>query len=279
MKTYIKTLLITTVIIAGIVFIGLVIIYFLQDRLVFFPRKYGPDAIVIAQHYKKLEFETARNSWQFSYYLGPEDRLPKKLWILTGGNGSLALGWDFVSTPAAKKNPENGFLLVEYPGYGDCEGKPSRLGIQENMEGAVEALATFLQTDADQIKSRSSFLGHSLGCAVALEAAAKWKRGEVIAVSPFTSIKDMAGLTVSLPLFNLVRNRWDNRVSIETISKLDDAKITIFHGADDQVIPISMSGELAAPYPDTVSFITKNGMGHSDIVGKLRDELVKRIAE
>lgn len=279
MKTLIKTLLITAGVIFGILLLCCILLYLAQDKLIFFPRKYGSVSTEIVKRYEKLEFKTARNGRQLAYYAGPKDNLPKKLWILTGGNGSLALGWGLVVASASKQRPEYGFLLVEYPGYGDCQGKPSRIGIQGNMEGALSALAVFLKSDEQTLKSRSSFLGHSLGCAVALEAAAKWNRGEVIALSPFTSMKDMAARTVGGPLPNLVRHQWDNRVSILDISKLKSAEITIFHGTADQIIPVAMSRELAALSPTAVEFNQKSKLGHNNIVAELREELIARIIE
>jgi len=272
--------LITFAIIAGIILLAGAALYLGQDRLVFYPREYNlASAKAILSRYEKLEFPSEKNGRQTAYYMGPKNRLPEKFWIFTGGNGSLALDWDYVTAAAAKKNPGYGFLLVEYPGYGYGEGKPSRVGIQENMEGAVAFLADVLKTDAQKIKSRSSFLGHSLGCAVALEAAAKWKRGEVIVLSPFTSMKDMAALTVGGPLTSFVRNQWDNRTSIRAISKLKDARVVIFHGTDDRVIPVAMGRELAGLAPELVEFHKKSKLGHNDIVWNLRDELIARVTK
>jgi len=261
-------------------FIVLVVLYFEQDRLIFHPRHYDPAASAeISRRYAKIEYRTQRNGRQFAYYRGPRNRVPEKLWILTGGNGSLALDWDFVSTPSAERNPLYGFLLVDYPGYGDCEGRPSRTGIQENMEGVILGLAAHLQTDPVSLKAHSSFLAHSLGCAVALETAAKWRRGEVIAVSPFTSMQGMARLTVVEPFPRLVRHRWDNVVAIQEISEVPGAEITVFHGMEDRVIPLSMSRELAGLFPGTVTLYPEPGMGHGDIVWKIRDELIRRISD
>ncbi len=276
----IKSLLITFAIIAGIVLLVCVALYLGQDRLVFFPGKYnGASAKAILNRYEKIEFTTEKNGRQIAFYIGEKDRLPDKLWIFTGGNGSLALDWDYLTTAASKKNPGYGFLLVEYPGYGYCEGKPSRVGIEENMEGAVASLARFLKTDAEKVKSRSGFLGHSLGCAVALEAAAKWESGEVIALSPFTSMRDMAARNVVGPLTNFVRNQWDNRASIRAISKLNDARVVIFHGTADRVIPVTMGEELAGLSPGLVELYKMSGLGHNDIVGSLRDELIARVTK
>lgn len=257
--------------------IGLTILYFLQDKLVFFPRKYETGDSQLAQGYKILEFSTDSNGSQRAYYRGPEKGLPEKLWLMTGGNGSLALEWEFIVRKASEKNPGNGYLLVEYPGYGMCSGSPSRTGIRQNVELAVQALAEVYACPAEELKRRTSFLGHSLGAAVALETAADWKRGEAVVLSPFTALKEMAARTVGRPLSHLARNRWDNRASLKRIAAMPDVKVLIFHGTKDRVIPFSMGKELAGIVPST-EFVAVEGAGHNDIVWEVRERLVEELS-
>lgn len=254
-------------------------LYFGQDRMIFFPRSYSENASLQLERYQKITFETAKNGPQMAYYLGPKDGVvPEKLWILTGGNGSLALHMDFLATPVCKQNPTMGCLLVDYPGYGVNAGKPSRKGIQEVMEGAITALASNFKIETDDLKLRTSFLGHSLGAAVALETAAHWNRSEVIAIAPFSSIKDMAKRTVGGPLSNLVRHRWDNVAAIQKITEQrDDATILIFHGARDRVVPVEMGRQLSKIAPDQTFYAEYPEFGHNEIGYELRQQLVARM--
>ncbi len=257
------------------------VIYFGQDRMFFYPREYGQNSALQLERYQKITFETAKDGPQMAYYLGPENEAGlEKLWILTGGNGSLALHMDFLATPVCKQNPKMGCLLVEYPGYGVNAGKPSRKGIQEVMEGSMTALAAHLEIDTEGLKSRSSFLGHSLGGAVALEAAAKWNRSEVIVISPFTSIKAMAKRMVGGPLSNLARHRWDNEDAIRKITEQrDDAKIFIFHGAKDRIVPVEMGRALSKIAPRQTFYAEYPTYGHNEIGYELRQQLIARMIQ
>src|SRR5688572_25848141 len=82
---------------------------------------------------------------------------------------------------------EVGFLMVDYPGYGELilrnlndmwsvgenEGRPTPEKVQENMQGAIDALAKELGVSHAEMASKVKFgiLGHSLGAAVGLQFA------------------------------------------------------------------------------------------------------------
>lgn len=274
MRLLLKSLLRMIWIVLGIIALGVVALYFLQDKIIFYPRKYVTGDRELAANYEILEYITNRDGKQRAYYRGPTQVAPEKLWVLAGGNGSLALEWEIIVKKASELNPENGFLLIEYPGYGMCAGSPSRAGIQQNVEGAIEALGEHLNRDDATLKSHSSFLGHSMGAAVVLETAADWKRGEVIALAPFTSLQDMGARMVGRPLSNLARHKWDNRAAVRTIASFPDPEILILHGDRDQVIPIEMGRELSEMKPETVTFHEISGVGHNNIVWEIRDILV-----
>ena len=47
----------------------------------------------------------------------------QRVWVLFGGNAGLALDWLGLLTQV--NSPGVGFLLIDYPGYGACEGSAS----------------------------------------------------------------------------------------------------------------------------------------------------------
>jgi hypothetical protein len=53
------------------------------------------------------------------------------------------------------------------------------------------------------------------------------------------------------------------------------ARVSVFHGVDDEVIPIEMSRELAGSHPDAVKLIEVPDAGHNDIL----DIAERQIAE
>jgi hypothetical protein len=49
------------------------------------------------------------------------ETIPHNVWIVFGGNGAAALDW--IDLVRDFPDPCTGFLFVDYPGYGICEGK------------------------------------------------------------------------------------------------------------------------------------------------------------
>lgn len=73
----------------------------------------------------------------------------------------MALDW---STWIEKHAPqEDAWLLVDFPGYGDCEGAPSPGRIQESMRAAVPIASEKIGWLRDPDPKRLRFFGHSLG--------------------------------------------------------------------------------------------------------------------
>jgi pimeloyl-ACP methyl ester carboxylesterase len=94
-------------------------------------------------------------------------------------------------------------LLVDYPGYGICDGNPTPQSILENAEGAFEALVA-----KKQGKFRAEALcvfGHSLGGAAALRFAARHRVQKIIAISTFTTMDAMVRATIRISLGQLLQ--------------------------------------------------------------------------
>ena len=82
----------------------------------------------------ELNYETSEGK-QLAYYVPPRDEsfsgVPR-VWVLFPGNASLALDW--LKFIALAPERDDAFLLMDYPGYGGCEGSPSPASIQESAE-------------------------------------------------------------------------------------------------------------------------------------------------
>ena len=96
----------------------------------------------------------------------------EEIWVFFGGNASTALDWIYFLADMSKEGV--GILLIDYPGYGKCEGKPSPESISEAVNLAFEKLGEHLWSQLGEERSKRllegnvSVLGHSLGAAAAL---------------------------------------------------------------------------------------------------------------
>jgi pimeloyl-ACP methyl ester carboxylesterase len=237
-----------------------------QSRLMYFPapcRAEHRDALRAANG-TALPFTTSQGK-QTAFYIPPRDASAAEgapIWVCCAGNGSLALDWLYF-TP--EWSPRFAYLLVDYPGYGDCEGSSRPDRIRENVLGAVTALSAHLKVPGQALKPRLRGLGHSLGSAAILMAATDLGMRQLVLIAPFTTMTDMARQVVGWPLCHLNHHRYDNRRNLARFVEAG-GRARIFHGSDDEVIPVTMGRELAANHPGAVSFAEVAGAMHNDIL-------------
>ena len=157
---------------------------------------------------------------------------------------------------------EASVYLLEYPGYGDSQGRPS----EESLFAAGEAA---LAEAVERAGSRPLVLfGRSLGGAVAVHlAAGEPEDGRIDALiveSSFTSLAELGralGFPVAAPLLPY---RFDSlgamaRVEVPTL---------ILHGDRDEIVPFSMGERLfeATTGSRSKTFHRIAGAGHNDTV-------------
>jgi pimeloyl-ACP methyl ester carboxylesterase len=255
---------------AAALLVGLVsLVLLFQDRFIYFPLHYSSAQMEEAKMagVQEVRFRTSQGN-QAAFFWRNEDSntgptAPQMIWLLFGGNGDVALAWIALIRPFA--GPRTGFLLIEYPGYGICEGKPNPQTILENSERALQSLLEKKGWNLGAVTL--GVLGHSLGGAAALQFAAKNPVRKILAVSTFTNMDDMVRAQIRIPLGNLLRHRFDNIASLKTIlSQAEVPEIEIIHGQADEIIPAKMGRALADLDPNRIRFSEIAGARHNDII-------------
>lgn len=261
--------------------IGLIfLLLFFQDRLIYHPRRYTIDAATRYPSIIPLSYTTSQGLQQ-AFYLPPRFRPtdpPARLWVLFPGNGSLALNWvNFLDPPPASRE---GFLLIDYPGYGNCHGSPAPATIQTSAEAAFACLAQSLRTQPALLDQNLNLLCHSIGCAAGLNFAVRHPVDRIILLAPFTSLRDMARRTVGWPLCWLLLHDFDNRARLrELAARPHPPRILILHGADDQLVPVSMGRQLASMFPAMITFHDIPGADHNTILDDAHNQIYAAMRE
>jgi pimeloyl-ACP methyl ester carboxylesterase len=258
-------------------FVFVVYLLLFQHRLIYLPRKYefatlppGLTAITYQLDGKK----------QTSFYLPPAESKgpgPDKIWIILGGNASLALDW--LAFARRFDRSDTGFLLFDYPGYGKCEGKISPQNVLRSLENCLTTFSEQLHLSVSQLIQRTSVIGHSLGSAIALQFSLRRPITKIILISPFTSMLDMAKQIIPFPFYFLLLHRYDNVASLDALlAGKNKPAIFILHGSRDRTVPSKMSGELANRYANDVQYQEIQGADHNDIISVAESELYEIMA-
>ena len=243
-------------VLAAVVFaFGLIVllIYALQDRLVYFPTR---------------DLETTPRSLGVDY----ED-----VWITTE-DGVRLNGW-FAATPVARATVlffhGNGgnishrlerigifrqlglnVLLFDYRGYGRSDGAPSEQGTYRDARAAWRYL-----TETRGLSPSTIILyGESLGGAVATHLAAAQAPRAVVVESSFSSMVDLgAEVYPWLPV------RWISRYVYPSARNLAHihAPVLIIHSRDDEIIPFRHGQALFAAAHEPKEFLEIRG-GHNE---------------
>lgn len=236
-----------------------------QHRYIYFPLRYTTTQLQEARRavVEEIRFQTSQGN-QAAFFWRNEDLnvAPKNIWLLFGGNGDLALTW--MSLIRTFPNSDAGYLLIDYPGYGICEGKPNPRTILENSQ---RALQTLLEKKAWKLGTEKlCVLGHSLGGAAALQFATKNHVRKIILVSTFTTMDDMVRRQIHIRLGPLLRHQFDNVAFLKEILLQNEIpEICIFHGEADDVVPSKMGRSLAQLDPKQIKFFEIPGASHNDM--------------
>jgi pimeloyl-ACP methyl ester carboxylesterase len=245
-----------------VIMIVVILLLLFQDKLIYHPHPYHPGELASHPRIIPVAYVTSQGPQQ-SYYLPPRATPVRRLWVVFPGNGSCALDW--ASYLEAAPDSHDAFLLIDYPGYGASSGHPSPAAIQESAQAAYAHLAASPATQPAALLPSVNLFCHSL--AAGLNFAVQHPVDRIVLFAPFTSLRDMARRRVGWPLCYLLRHNFDNRARLAALAARPHLpRVTIFHGTDDTVIPISMSRSLAAAHPAMITFNPVPGAGHNTIL-------------
>lgn len=149
-------------------------------------------------------------------------------------------------------------LAFDYRGYGQSTGVPSERGLYADVRAAYDHLVGPL----GQSPERLLLFGHSLGGAVAVEAASDRSAAGLVVEASFTDLRDMArALNPQLPLHWVCRNEFR---SVEKVAELRLPKLFV-HGTADATVPLEIGRRLHAAAADPKELYLVDRGGHNDL--------------
>ena len=233
----------------------LALIFIFQRSLMYFPVKEK----ISKSFYKNtklkiIDISTSDGLILKSLYKKSETNINKTILVFHGNAGHIG---HRVSKFKPFMDKGYGLLLLEYRGYGENKGKPTKLGLYRDGEAAINYLIN------QKIKSKNIIVyGESLGTAIATKLSTNYSFNMTILEAPFTSVADVAQKRYWIfPAKYLVLDNFDNLGIIEKIK----SPLLLLHGYKDYVINIAFGKKVfeAALKPKKALFV--QNAGHNNL--------------
>lgn len=220
-------------------------LYLLQRNVLYFPHASADERSAYVQ---KLSFHSGDQALS-GWVVAPGQ---SKALIYYGGNAeNIIYNVEFFRAVAAQYS----VYLMPYRGYGDNSGQPSEEALYQ------DALALFDRIKDDH--ASISLMGRSLGSGVATYVAAQRQINQLILVTPFDSIENVAKEVYWMfPIALLIKDRYPSAERVEAI----DAATLILVAENDQVIARTRSDALIKAFAGKqATAVLIDGAGHNNI--------------
>ena len=149
-------------------------------------------------------------------------------------------------------------MMADYEGYGLSSGAPSEAGCYATADAIYELLTSRRGIDPNRIV----LAGRSLGAAVGIDLASRRPAGALIAISPFTSMREMARRAHPWRPAWLLRHHFDNLSKMPSVG----CPILFICGTEDDLVLPAMADALAATAKSTVGRLEIPSGNHRNIM-------------
>lgn len=227
-----------------------VALYFTQERILFNPDTLPQDFVFSSGEEVELEVEKGIS---INCLWLKEPGSKGAILYLHGNRGSNRRCLHQAETMQGKSYD---IFMPDYRGYGKSDGLiVSEKQLFNDAQKAYDFLKQHYQ------ENQIVVVGYSIGSGIASYLAANNQPQQLILLAPYCSMVDMKNRTVPLlPDFLL---KYPLRTD-EYLQKTA-APITLFHGLQDDVIPVECSEDLKALKPDAIQLITMQE-GHRGVI-------------
>jgi fermentation-respiration switch protein FrsA (DUF1100 family) len=234
--------------------LALVLLWFLQRSLIYFPFGSVPDpASVGVPDAEPVTIATADGVTLQGWWVAAAQATATVI-VFNGNAGNRGYRADLARGLRARGLH---VLLFDYRGYGGSTGRPS----EEGLATDARAVRAYVASRPDVDASRIVYFGESLGAAVATGLAVEAPPAALVLRSPFTSLADIGQLHYPfLPVRRLLRDRFPSLDRIPRVA----APVAVIAGDRDGIIPLAQSRAIFDAAREPKSWTVIEGADHND---------------
>lgn len=238
----------------GIYLIISVLLYFLQDYLMFKPEKLPKDFQFHYENQETEEYNIETRDGAIINGLRFKAKNPKGLVFYLKGNSKSIRGWGKFAVDFTRHGYD--VLMVDYRGFGKSTGRRTQKAIKRDLQVIYNKVK-------ENVHEKYIILyGRSLGSGFATKLASMNNPRMLILDAPYYSLSKVAKRYLPfMPLSLLIKfpmptNKWLKYVK---------CPIHIIHGTDDKLIPYKTSVKLSKIQPKLTTLHTIIGGGHKNL--------------
>jgi uncharacterized protein len=227
--------------------LGGIVLYFIQDLLLFHPKAVAKDHhYSFGLPYEELNLPFGKNNLNIIQF---KTTGPKKGLVLFY-HGNMKNVEHYAKYPPLFIRNGYDVWMIDYPGFGKTTGK-------RNEKILFEQALLMYDMAAKSISSDSIIIyGKSIGTGIASHVAANRKSKRLILETPYYSINALA--RHYFPIYPVVPMTRYTLPVYEDVQKVD-APIIFFHGTKDEVVPYSQSVRIKNEMPSVELITIKDG--------------------
>lgn len=237
------------------IYVGIsVLLYFLQEQLLFKPEKLPKDFIYFYENQVTEEYNLETRDGAIINGLHFKTENPRGVVFYLKGNSKNIKGWGKYAVDFTR----NGFdvIMVDYRGFGKSTGHRSNKKIKHDMQFVYNKIK-------EKVDEKYIILyGRSLGSGFAAKLASMNNPSKLILDAPYYSLTKVTARYAPFLPFSLIM-----KYPLPTYKwlKYVQCPIHIIHGTNDKLIPYKTSIKLSKIKPKLTRLYTVIGGGHKNL--------------
>ncbi len=231
-----------------------VLLYFLQDYLMFKPEKLPADFQFYYENQETEEYNVETRDGAILNGLRFKAQDPKGIVFYLKGNSKSIKGWGKFAVDFTRLGYD--VLMVDYRGFGKSTGRRTQKAIKRDMQVIYNKIK-------EKVQEKYIILyGRSLGSGFAAKLASMNDPRMLILDAPYYSLSKVAKKFIPfMPLSLLVKFPMPTYKWLRYVN----CPIHIIHGTDDRLIPYKTSVKLSKIKPQNTTLHTVIGGGHKNL--------------